>query len=50
MYEVDLMETVVEEEPIHSSLVVDKQDEIYEILSALHTKFDMVLEGGGDSC
>ena len=42
VFEIDLMETEVEEEPIHSSLVVDKRDEIFDVLSALHTKFDMV--------
>ena len=42
VYEADLMETEVEEEPIHSSLVMDKRDEIFDVLSALHTQFDMV--------
>ena len=39
VYEADLMETEVEEEPIHSSLVMDKRDEIFDVLSALHTQF-----------
>ena len=42
VFEIDLMETEVEEEPIHSSLVVDKRDEIFDVLTALHTQFDMV--------
>ena len=42
VYEADLMESEVEEEPIHSSLMVEKRDEIFDVLSALHTKFDLV--------
>ena len=42
VYEHDLMDTAMEEEePIYSSLRVEKQDEIWDILSALHTKFDI---------
>ena len=42
VYEADMMGTEVELEPVHSNLMVDRKDEIYDVLTALQTKFDLV--------
>ena len=41
VYEKVLLEKSFDEQPIRSSLSIDTQDEIYNILTALKTKFDM---------
>ena len=41
IYEKDLFEDALEDEPVRSSLVVDKKDEIYDILTAMETNFTL---------
>ena len=41
VYEKNLFGDDFDEQPIRSSLIVDTKDEIYNVLTALETKFDL---------